>query len=101
MDLESAEKEVPGTSVRLGTPVIMGGKTALHFFETSMEMNITEEQKQQLMATTMDCGRNAWDYVQSKSEADQPWVAAGILSCIGKGYSLNRLTVNREARELR
>lgn len=66
-----------------------------------MEMNITEEQKQQLMATTMDCGRNAWDYVQSKSEADQPWVAAGILSCIGKGYSLNRLTVNREARELR
>ncbi len=27
--LESAEKEVPGTSVRLGTPAIMGGKTAL------------------------------------------------------------------------
>ena len=27
---ESAEKEVPGTMVRLGTPAIMGGKTALH-----------------------------------------------------------------------
>ena len=27
--MESAEKEVPGTSVRLGTPAIMGGKTAL------------------------------------------------------------------------
>ena len=27
--LESAEKDVPGTSVSLGTPAIMGGKTAL------------------------------------------------------------------------
>ena len=26
---ESAEKEIPGTMVRLGTPAIMGGKTAL------------------------------------------------------------------------
>lgn len=101
MDLESAEKEVPGTMVRLGTPAIMGGKTALHFFETSMEMNITEEQKQQLMATTMDCGRNAWDYVLTWPTDDQPWIAAGILSCMKKGYSLNRLTVNWEARELR
>jgi len=33
MDLESAEKEVPGTMVRLGTPAIMGGKTALHFLK--------------------------------------------------------------------
>ena len=31
--LESAEKEVPGTSVRLGTPAIMGGKTALQSTE--------------------------------------------------------------------
>ena len=66
-----------------------------------MEMNITEEQKQQLMATTMDCGRNAWAYTLTWPTDDQPWIAAGILSCMKKGYSLNRLTVNWEARELR
>lgn len=62
---------------------------------------ITSEQQQQLKATTLQDGMNAWDFVQSKAEADQPWVAAGILSCIGKGYSLNRLTINWEARDLR
>lgn len=62
---------------------------------------IGEEQKQQLMATTLQEEMNAWDYVQSKSQADQPWVAVGILTCIKKGYSLNRLTINWEARELR
>ena len=64
-------------------------------------MNITEEQKLQLMATTMDCGRNAWAYTLTWPTDDQPWIAAGILSCMKKGYSLNRLTVNWEARELR
>ena len=64
-------------------------------------MNITEEQKQQLMATTMECGRNAWAYTLTWPTDDQPWIAAGILSCMKKGYSLNRLTVNWEARELR
>lgn len=62
---------------------------------------IGEEQKQQLMATTLQEGMNAWAYVQSKAQADQPWVAVGILTCIKKGYSLNRLTINWEARELR
>ena len=62
---------------------------------------ITEEQKQTLKQATLQDGMNAWDYVQSKAEADQPWVAAGILSCIEKGYSLNRLTINWEARDLR
>ena len=62
---------------------------------------LTEEQKQQLMATTMDCGRNAWEYAQSKSMEERPWIIAGILSCMKKGLSLNRLTVNWEARELR
>ena len=62
---------------------------------------ITEEQKQQLMATTLQEGINAWDYVQSKAEADQSWIAVGILSCIEKGYSLNQLTINWEARDLR
>ena len=62
---------------------------------------MTDEQQQQLKATILQDGMNAWDYVLSKAEADQPWVAAGILSCIGKGYSLNPLTINWEARDLR
>jgi len=65
-----------------------------------MEQTITEEQKQQLMATTMECGRNAWDYVQSQNEADRPWVAAGILSCMKKGRPLNRLTIYWEVEDL-
>ena len=63
--------------------------------------SIDEEQKQQLMATKLQDGTSAYDYVMSKAEADQPWVAKGILSCIEKGYSLNRLTINWEARNLR
>ena len=62
---------------------------------------ITSEQQQQLKATTLQDGMNAWDFVQSKVKADQPWIAVGILSCIEKGYSLNRLTINWEARDLR
>ena len=62
---------------------------------------IGEEQKKQLTAITLQEGMNAWDYVQSRTQTDQPWVVTGILSCIEKGYSLNRLTINWEARELR
>lgn len=62
---------------------------------------IGEEQKQLLMDTKLQDGTTAYNYVMSWPEADQPWVAAGILSCIRKGYSLNRLTINWEARELR
>ena len=62
---------------------------------------IGECQKQQLMATRLQDGTTALDYVLSWPEADQPWVLAGVLSCIGKGYSLNRLTINWEARDLR
>ena len=63
--------------------------------------DIGEEQKQLLMDTKLQDGTTAYNYVMSWPEADQPWVAAGILSCIRKGYSLNRLTINWEARELR
>ena len=63
--------------------------------------NITEEQKQLLQQTTLENGMNAWDYVQSESEADQPWAIAGILSCMKKGYNLNSLMICWEARELR
>ena len=62
---------------------------------------ITEEQKSQLMATKLQDGTTALDYVLSWPEVDQPWAMAGVFSCIEKGYSLNRLTINWEARELR
>ena len=62
---------------------------------------ITEKQKLQLMGTRLQDGSTAYDYVKSWQEADQPWALAGVLSCIGKGYSLNRLTINWEARDLR
>ena len=62
---------------------------------------ITEKQKLQLMATRLQDGTTALDYVQSWPEADQPWALTGVLSCIEKGYSLNRLTINWEARDLR
>ena len=62
---------------------------------------IGEDQKQLLMTTKLQDGTSAYDYVMSWSEADQPWALAGVLSCIGKGYSLNRLTINWEVRDLR
>ena len=62
---------------------------------------IGKEQKQQLMSTMLQDGTTALDYVLSWPEADQPGALAGVLSCIGKGYSLNRLTINWEARDLR
>lgn len=34
--------------------------------------DISEEQKQQLMAKTLQEGMNAWDYVQSRVQTDQP-----------------------------
>ena len=66
-----------------------------------MITTITDEQKRQLMATTLDSGMNAWEFVQSKPEDSRPWIAAGILSCIKKGYHLNLMMVGWEARDLR
>ena len=62
---------------------------------------ITEEQKSQLMATKLQDGTTALDYVLSWPEVDQPCAMAGVFSCIEKGYSLNRLTINWETRDLR
>lgn len=65
-------------------------------------MKITDKQKQQLMATALENGKNAWDYVQSwEPEENQYWIAAGILSCMKKGRPLNRLTIFWEAEDLR
>ena len=63
--------------------------------------NMNDKQTELLRATKLQDGTSAYDYVMSWSEADQPWALAGVLSCIGKGYSLNRLTINWEARDLR
>ena len=62
---------------------------------------INEKQIETLKATRLQDGTTAYDYVMSWPEADQPWAMAGVLSCIEKGYSLNRLTINWEARDLR
>ena len=62
---------------------------------------IGEEQIETLKTTKLQDGSTAYDYVMSWPEADQPWALAGLLSCIKKGYSLNRLTINWEVRDLR
>lgn len=65
-------------------------------------MNITNEQKQQLLKVTLTNGTNAWDYVQAwPKESDRPWIVAGILSCIEKGYKLNEMMIGWETRNLR
>ena len=63
--------------------------------------DITEEQKQQLMATTLTSGQNAWEFVLSRPQAAQPWVVKGILSCIEKGYRLDQLMIGWETRDIR
>lgn len=62
---------------------------------------MTDEQKQTLIATRLQDGTTALDYVKSWAEADQPWAMTGVLSCIEKGFSMNRLTINWEARDIR
>ena len=62
---------------------------------------MTEEQKQQLMATTLTSGQNAWEFVQSRPQDARPWVAQGILSCIEKGYRLDLLMIGWEMRDIR
>ena len=69
-----------------------------------MDCNIAlqiEQKKQLLMNTLMEDGTTAWDYVLTKRTESQPWIIAGILSCMKKGYNLNPMVVNWEARELR
>lgn len=64
-------------------------------------MEITDEQKQLLMSTLMEDGTTALDYVLTKRTESQPWIIAGILSCMKKGYNLNPMVVKWEARDLR
>ncbi len=71
--------------------------------EPSKELKekLTEEQKQLLQHTMLDNGMTAWEYTLTRPKDSQPWIIAGILSCIKKGYSLNLLTISWEARDLR
>lgn len=64
-------------------------------------MEISEKQIELLKATTLTSGQNAWEFVQSRPQDAQPWVAKGILSCIAKGYCLNLLMVGWEIRDIR
>ena len=63
--------------------------------------NISEEKKLLLKTTTLTNGTNAWEFVLSRPENAQPWVAAGILSCMKKGYRLDLLMIGWETRDLR
>lgn len=66
-----------------------------------MTMNITEKQIELLKDTTLTDGTNAWEFVQSRPQDAQPWIAAGILSCIAKGYRLDLLMIGWETRDCR
>lgn len=66
-----------------------------------MTMDISEEQIEILKATTLTNGQNAWEFVQSRPQDAQPWVAKGILSCLENGYRLDLLMIGWETRDLR
>lgn len=64
-------------------------------------MDISEKQIETLKTTTLTSGQNAWEFVQSRPQDAQPWVAKGILSCIAKGYRLDLLMIGWETRDIR
>ena len=64
-------------------------------------MDISEKQIELLKATTLANGQNAWEFVQSRPQDAQPWVAQGILSCIEKGYRLDLLMIGWETRDIK
>lgn len=66
-----------------------------------MTMELTEKQIETLKGTTLTNGTNAWEFVQSRPQNAQPWVAKGILSCIAKGYGLDLLMIGWEVRDIR
>ena len=64
-------------------------------------MDISEKQIEILKTTTLIDGTNAWEFVQSRPQDAQPWVAKGVLSCIEKGYRLDLLMIGWETRDIR
>lgn len=67
----------------------------------TMTPTITEEQKLLLQNTTLDNGMTGWEYMLTRPKESQPWIAAGILSCMKKGYGMTLLEISWEARDLR
>ena len=64
-------------------------------------MELTEKQIELLKSVTLTNGTNAWEFVQSRPQDAQPWVAQGILSCLEKGYRLDLLMIGWETRDIR
>ena len=64
-------------------------------------MDISEKQIELLKTTTLTNGTNAWQFVLSRPQDAQPWVARGILSCIEKGYRLDLLMIGWETRDIK
>ena len=64
-------------------------------------MVISENQIELLKATTLANGQNAWEFVLSRPQEAQSWVARGILSCIEKGYRLDLLMIGWDTRDIR
>lgn len=64
-------------------------------------MDVSEKQIELLKTTTLTNGTNAWQFVLSRPQDAQPWVARGILSCIEKGYRLDLLMIGWETRDIR
>lgn len=66
-----------------------------------MTMEISEMQIELLKSMTLTNGTNVWEFVQSRPQDAQSWVAKGILSCIKKGYRLDLLMIGWETRDIR
>jgi len=62
---------------------------------------LVDAEIEQLQQTAFQGGQNAWEYIKSQRTDIQRWTAISILSCMKKGYSLNKLTINWELRDLR
>ena len=62
---------------------------------------INDKQIETLKTTTLTNGQNAWEFVLSRTQDAQPWVAKGILSCLEKGYRLDLLMIGWEVRDIR
>ena len=62
---------------------------------------MNDKQIELLKTTTLTNGTNAWEFVQSRPQDAQLWVAHGILSCITKGYRLDLLMIGWETRDIR
>lgn len=66
-----------------------------------IEQALTDAEKKQLKGAILTNGKNAWEYIKSEPKEIQRWVSIAILSCIKHGWSLNKLTINWELRDLR